>query len=207
MKNEKSKKWDAYYASGQDFDRLSEEELDAIIAAAGHPETALDLGCGTGELIERLEKRGIRATGMDFSDEAMIRAKERIGSSIIECDLNNIPDNFLENSRYDLVFLKLVVAFIGNRDQLFRFVGKILSPDGTLIIVTPISNAEKATVRPEVSIDEDTLLSDLRRRFSEIRLLIEIRRKFGYVHVYIIKTPIPDGMGAEEPKAGQSLSQ
>lgn len=41
-----------------------------------HPETALDLGCGTGVLCHCLRDRGIRASGMDLSEGMIAIARE-----------------------------------------------------------------------------------------------------------------------------------
>jgi predicted TPR repeat methyltransferase len=196
MDAERTKKWDDYYASGQDFDTLSDEELDEIIAIASNPKTALDLGCGTGELMEKLERRDLVTTGVEFSVEAIEQAGQRgVSGNIIRCDLDDIPEDFLSESEYDVIFLKLVIAFLKNRDSLFRFVSRRLSKGGSFVVITPIWNDEKLTTREYIAVDERVLLEDLRRHFSDISLIKEIRRKFGYVHIYVIKSPVSSDTG------------
>ncbi len=41
------------------------------------PKTVLDIGCGTGALLETLQSRGIDAAGIDYSDACLKRCRER----------------------------------------------------------------------------------------------------------------------------------
>ena len=50
----------------KDYDRVAQQIVDQI-----HPETVLDIGCGTGLLVERLRRRRIAAVGID-PDEALL---------------------------------------------------------------------------------------------------------------------------------------
>ena len=51
---------------------FGEQLLEWLRRNGARPETALDLGCGTGVLCEILHGAGIRASGMDYS-QGMIR--------------------------------------------------------------------------------------------------------------------------------------
>lgn len=64
------------------------------------PETSMDLACGTGILCEILQKNGIRASGMDFS-EGMIRIA-RSGNPEIHYDVADMI-TYRPDKQYDLV--------------------------------------------------------------------------------------------------------
>jgi len=51
-----------------------------------HPGTVVDVGCGTGALLEQLRRRGISCTGLENADAAIAIARER-GLTIIKFDL------------------------------------------------------------------------------------------------------------------------
>ena len=63
---------DIDYAAILDF-------LEAILHQADrHPETVLDLACGTGSMSIELSKRGFDVTGVDLSDEMLSEAQNKI---------------------------------------------------------------------------------------------------------------------------------
>lgn len=65
-----------------------------------HPESSLDLGCGTGILCEILHSNGIRAAGMDFS-AGMIEIAQK-GNSEISYEVADMI-TYRPNAQFDLV--------------------------------------------------------------------------------------------------------
>ena len=65
-----------------------------------HPETAMDLGCGTGILCEILHKSGIRASGMDFSSGMIEIARQ--GNPDIRYEVADMI-TFCPAEQFDLV--------------------------------------------------------------------------------------------------------
>ena len=63
--------WDVDYSRILDF-------LEALLQARGkHPQTVLDLACGTGSLSVLLAKRGYRVIGADMSEDMLAVASEK----------------------------------------------------------------------------------------------------------------------------------
>lgn len=53
------------------------EELKVLVRQVS-PETALEFGCGVGRFSDYLAQRGVRATGVDFSEVAIEKARRRV---------------------------------------------------------------------------------------------------------------------------------
>src|SRR5690349_19407230 len=53
--------------------------------------TALDLGCGRGELLYHLSQEGVRAVGADFAPAALAIARKTTGASVVRCDAKELP--------------------------------------------------------------------------------------------------------------------
>ncbi len=66
--------WNQCYKEGREFTPVSEIVLDSIFDTLKHKsikvKTALDIGCGEGELMRQLKARGYTATGIDLAEAA-----------------------------------------------------------------------------------------------------------------------------------------
>ncbi len=94
----------------------------------------LEIGCGTGEITESLQKYG-NVTGIDMSNEAADFCRERGLENIIVADINTINIDSLE--KYDLVLALDVLEHIQDDIEAIKRVGKLLSQDGYFIINVP----------------------------------------------------------------------
>ena len=89
------------------------------------PARVLDAGCGWGVTLERLERRGYRAEGMDIARRAL-EALDRPGRRLIEADLTRpLPP---EAGSYDAV-----LALDGK-----RMTEQVLDADGKVIYETTL---------------------------------------------------------------------
>lgn len=84
-------------------------------------EECLEIGCGTGKNSEFLVTRTKHLTAVDFSDQMLARAKQKITASNIEFIQADITEewNFISKS-YDLVTFSLVLEHIENLGEIFR---------------------------------------------------------------------------------------
>ncbi|MBI3551466.1 MAG: class I SAM-dependent methyltransferase [Elusimicrobia bacterium] len=97
--------------------------------------TALDLGCGRGELLHHLQRRGVRALGADFAPAALALARKTSSSPVVCCDAKRLP--FKDNS-FDRIF------FLGVLDHLhdweleacFEEFKRTLKPGGVVLADT-----------------------------------------------------------------------
>ena len=76
----------AYEALASAYDALTDDIayddalrfMQQLLADAGlHPETVVDLACGTGSLSVRLAAQGYRVYGVDLSEEMLTQAAEK----------------------------------------------------------------------------------------------------------------------------------
>jgi SAM-dependent methyltransferase len=94
----------------------------------------LDLGCGSGEDIEKLRINN-EVIGLDYSHELLTLAKFNNPDTNFWCiDLNNqlIPID----KQFDIVFSSLTLHYVKNWDNLFKQLQAILKPNGRIIIST-----------------------------------------------------------------------
>jgi 2-polyprenyl-3-methyl-5-hydroxy-6-metoxy-1,4-benzoquinol methylase len=70
------------------------KSFDELVALSGSPATALEVGCGEGELSIRLARRGIEASGVDIAPEAIEEARARIRAANVNVcvDVGSIYD-------------------------------------------------------------------------------------------------------------------
>lgn len=96
--------------------------------------TVLDLGCGFGEIGKRLENLGFNVTFSDIS----ISAKKNV--SDLPFTQASLPNTSFPNESFDLVICTDVIAELDSKDHRIAFseLARILRPDGTLILSTPI---------------------------------------------------------------------
>lgn len=95
----------------------------------------LDYGCGGGELVNLLNKKGYRADGFDVSSVTIERAQKSqdINNKFIVGDLNQIEN------KYDLIVMDNVIEHIAPdeiKDTLSK-IRNILKDNGKLLIITP----------------------------------------------------------------------
>ncbi len=102
-------------------------------AAAGRPE-ALDIGCGHGKLLELLQRRGWRCTGVDFSDGVAGLPRPR-GINVIQAD---ITTHYLPPRRFLLVAMTHVLEHLADPARVLRQVGQALTGPGRLLLEVPL---------------------------------------------------------------------
>lgn len=95
----------------------------------------LDLGCGTGILLQEISKFSKEITGIDFSQGMLEEAhkKQSLGAKInlINADLNEkLP---FEDNTFDYVIAILFFHHIENLDKIYREIFRVLKPNGFFI--------------------------------------------------------------------------
>ncbi len=103
-------------------------------AAAGH--SALDYGCGNGDLVRRMVAMGVRARGTDF-DAMALAACRRAGLDVVEIDAcRDLPAQSL-----DLLTCMNVIEHVPDPDATLTWFRQVLRPQGSLLIETPNADA------------------------------------------------------------------
>ena len=98
-------------------------------------ENVLELGCGTGKNTNWLLKKAKRIIGLDFSQEMLNKAKEKISNEKVvfkKADLNE--DWEIDNNFADLITSSLTLEHIEDLNHIFEQTNLKLKKDGLLFI-------------------------------------------------------------------------
>ncbi len=98
--------------------------------------TVLDVGCGTGGLVESFVERGATVTGIDRSPAMLAVAQERLGDSadLYEGDATQLP---FEDNAFDLVTASLFLHELlpETRSAAVAEMARVAKPGGHILII------------------------------------------------------------------------
>ena len=127
--------WDETHALG-----LPAEAIEAALLGLLPPrvDRLLDIGSGTGGLLERVADRCAAAVGVDASRDMLALARGRLAErgladrcTVRQADLYRLP--FADRS-FDAVILQMVLHFAEDPAAALAEAARVLSPDGVLVI-------------------------------------------------------------------------
>lgn len=95
--------------------------------------TALDIGCGLGEVMDILKENGFEVDGVELNDYARKQVKKR-GLKVYE-NLKYV------RGKYDLIILFEVLEHIENTTKFLKTIRKHLKPNGIFVISVPNVNS------------------------------------------------------------------
>lgn len=99
-------------------------------------ESCLEIGCGTGKNTEWLRQKSNTITAVDFSEEMLAKAQEKISASqvkFVQADITG-PWDFAKTAFYDLITFSLVLEHIENLDFIFQQAATVLKEGGYMYI-------------------------------------------------------------------------
>lgn len=120
--------------------QLDEGEVEAAIletAGPGVVDDYLDLGTGTGRMLELLAGRYRRGLGIDLSHDMLAAARAQLAERGVTAqlrhgDLYALP---LASGRFDLVTLHQVLHYLDEPARALRETARVLRPGGRLLVV------------------------------------------------------------------------
>ena len=98
----------------------------------------LDIGTGTGRLLELTAGRADRSLGIDASRQMLALARVRLSNpkfahcAVRQADMYNLP---LADHSFDTVVLQMVLHYAEDPASVLREAARVLSPSGTLLLV------------------------------------------------------------------------
>lgn len=109
--------------------------LAALRASLGTVEgrTVLDVGCGTGFVLEILEDAGMRVCGLDMNLRGLRHARTRCDAPLIQCGAGAVP---FRNS-FDAVLLCDVIEHVADERVLLERAAGALNDSGRLLVTVP----------------------------------------------------------------------
>lgn len=115
------------------------------IKLAGNPRNKkiLEIGCGTGAIINSLVKCGAIGLGVDYSREMIREAKknamdERVDTNFLILDARNLKEIY--GQKFDLIIFSTVLTTLASVTEIikvFKEAKKVLKDNGTVLVVEP----------------------------------------------------------------------
>lgn len=102
-------------------------------ALRGGTKRLVDLGCGTGMILDELTRRG-RATGLDFSPRALEFCRRRGLAALAQADVTRLP---VATGSADVVTALDITEHVEDDQGLVSEAARILRPGGHLLITVP----------------------------------------------------------------------
>ena len=127
--------WSATYDDVENKTRDLEKIAGQKILSSFHFERVVELGCGTGKNTEWLGEKAKNLLAVDFSEEMMLKAKEKVTAEHVEFNRADItkPWDFIKGSP-DLITCSLILEHINDLHFIFEQANKVLQPRGHFYI-------------------------------------------------------------------------
>ena len=110
------------------------EVLRATLATIAF-EGVLEIGCGTGKNTVWLQEKAAHVTAVDFSEEMLAKAKQKITTPIVQFKQADITKSWtFTEGKYDLVTFSLVLEHIENLGHIFREAAGVLVTGGYIYL-------------------------------------------------------------------------
>lgn len=107
-------------------------------AAAGRQVVVLDYGCGAGEIVREISKRGIEAFGCDVfyegGDYSTAVPKEWLGTRVRRIADGKIP---FPSEHFDFIVSNQVMEHVDDYDAVLAEMRRVLKPGGTVLSLFP----------------------------------------------------------------------
>ena len=129
--NEWAEQYDTNQNKTRDLEALVlRETLGSLVFSS-----CLEIGCGTGKNTVWLQTKATQVVAVDFSEEMLSKAKEKISQpnvQFLQADINE-PWHFVQQP-FDVVSFSLVLEHIEDLTAIFKKVAEALSPNGHVYI-------------------------------------------------------------------------
>lgn len=103
----------------------------------------LDVGCNDGEFMKLLiEKRDCHVDGVDVSEVAIAKAREKVGENFVHLlkEGDSLP---FQSETFDYVTLNEVLVHLVDPAAVLKEIRRVLKPNGVLLGSTPHANLER----------------------------------------------------------------
>ncbi len=127
--------WDEAHALALPVAAIEQAVLEAVGEHAGR---LLDIGTGTGRLLERLASRVERGLGIDASRAMLALARSRLSKpelahcAVRQADMYRLP---LPDGGFDTVVLQMVLHYAEDPSAALAEAARVLRPGGLLLVV------------------------------------------------------------------------
>lgn len=116
------------------FAPLLSRRLDPFILPAHGQKRLLDIGCGSGRYLSRMQALGWRVLGIDASPAAASRSETESRVPVIA---DVFPSEKLSSESFDLITMWQVLEHLDRPRMALRAVRRLLRPSGRLVLTVP----------------------------------------------------------------------
>lgn len=102
-------------------------------APLGPRDLVVDVGCGTGAILERFAA-GAVAVGIDDHEDALRYAREKSGALLVRSDARGLP---FRSASVDRIFLLDVAEHVPEDAAVFAEIRRVLKPTGLAVVHVP----------------------------------------------------------------------
>lgn len=96
--------------------------------------TLLDVGCGGGRFLKRMQKRGWEVEGSDFDEQATKKVTARYG---IKTHVGDLAQCALPEHSFDVITMSQTIEHLYTPEATLRECLRLLKPGGLLVMTTP----------------------------------------------------------------------
>ncbi len=124
--------WITFNKNGQDaiFDTFKK------IIRPLKEELTIDMGCGTGEFSNELQKLGLKVIGIDISEKSIEMCKKKFGEKI-KFEVKDIEHTKYDDNSVDIIFFGGILHHFPERQAVFKEAYRILKRDGRIFAFDP----------------------------------------------------------------------
>jgi SAM-dependent methyltransferase len=112
--------------------------IDECLPKGNGPHHALDLGCGAGWFMKKLQKVGWDVDGLEWNEDAAELARSRTGGQVWTGDFMAAD---LPSGKYELIVLNHVFEHFEDPKAVLRRVRELLSENGRVVLFFPNPNS------------------------------------------------------------------
>jgi 2-polyprenyl-3-methyl-5-hydroxy-6-metoxy-1,4-benzoquinol methylase len=125
--------WASKHSKDRDINIMA-DNLVSQIQKISNIGKVLDVGCGSGVLVDKLSKFGYQATGIDWSEQAIIYARNHMSGTFIigDADLNTFRE-----CKYDIIVASHILEHLENPRSFFEGVKEVLDDGGSIVLAVP----------------------------------------------------------------------
>lgn len=151
----------------------------------------LDLACGTGDFCFELQKRELRAVGMDFAGEMLVRGAERGLTRLVQADALRLP---VPDGVADGITCGFALRNVTDLQALFAEMARALRPGGRIALLE--------TAEPRNVVMRAGHAVYFKRVVPMIGGLLSNRDAYAYLPRSVAYLPPPDEMLSMIERAG-----
>ncbi len=111
------------------YHKLIDDQAAELVRRVGEGADVLEVGCGTGLVLERVAGFARRAEGVDLSPGMLDKARAR-GLTVREASATDLP---FDDASFDVAYSFKVLAHVPEIDRALREMARVVRPGGHLV--------------------------------------------------------------------------